>query len=179
MKLFVIFVLLCCFCPLFSQTKIFILNEQKRKICVIAENEWVKLKLTSTNTNKDKLVKGLLLKLNDSVAQMIVVHSFFHRQAIDTVWFSVNDITHAGLYKPIQEPLMSIANSLVWAGTCLIATSVIGGGFLTLVLVGVATTPLSMLSEYSINRFLYPIYPLNGKEWRRVSEKKLHDFLTK
>jgi len=175
----VILFLFCSFLSVFGQQKMLILNEKSRKLCVINEKQWVKFQLDSIKIHRSRRVQGYLLSLNDSAAKLVVVRSFFHHPAIDTVFIPVKNIKGAGLYKPINEPLMLIGNSLVWAGATVLVTSTLGGGLLTFALVGLVATPFSMLSEYGLKNAFFPVYPLKGAKWHRVTDKQLQQFLSK
>ena len=175
MKLaFVLVLLLSCSYVSQGQHKILLLNNENNKLYVIAENQWVKFTLDSIQIHKSKYVKGFLLSLTDSVAQLVIVRSFFHQPSIDTVCFPSRYISHAGLYHPYQEMLFSLGSSLLWSGACIVVTSAVGGGLGTFVLLGLATMPVSFVSEYYLKKAIFPVYPLHGKTVSRVTDEQLH-----
>ena len=179
MRFVLIFFFCCCFSSSFAQNKMLILNEKTRELCVVNENQWVRFKLDSVKIHHTRNIKGYLLTLNDTVAKLVMVRSFFHSPSVDTVFVPVKNITHVGLYEPIKEPLVIITHSLIWTGVCLAVTASISGGVGTFLLVGLASTPVSLLSEYGLKKLLFPVYPLKGKRWHRVSEAQLNAFLLK
>jgi len=137
--------------------------------------QWVKIKY-QLQGQKSHHAQGYLIAINDSALRLMEVHPLFHKPRTDTLEIAVRQMTHIGSFHPVGEPLLRLGNALVWTAGALIFVSTSGGGVSLFLLTEAVALPVSYISEKGLSALFYPLYPLNGKHWRHVTDEQLRHF---
>jgi hypothetical protein len=172
-RLCIFLLLLCSFMPLLrAQQHLLLFNPENRHLKMFYPGQWVKIKY-QLQGQKSHNAQGYLIAINDSALRLMKVHPLFHKPRIDTLEITVAQLTRIGTYHPVGEPLLRVGNALVWTTGAIVLVTASGGGVAVFLLTEAVALPVSYVSEKGLSALFYPLYPLNGKRWRHVTDEQL------